>query len=162
MAVIKTRVSRGKKGFTMIEIVALLVIIGIVSAVAIARMTNTSEYDLATEVEVVKGHLRYAQSLAMNTNVVWGINFFSATQYSLFRNGLATDTVLIPGQDANIVSLPAGISFTPTSIVSFDSWGRPYTNEAGTAAQSGDLDIALSEGGYTRSLTITQNTGFIP
>ena len=76
------RQSADQSGFTMIEIIAVLLIIGILSAVAITRFYGTSAADLASQLEVVKSHLRYAQTRAMNTNSCWGINFASSITYN--------------------------------------------------------------------------------
>ncbi|MEN6422815.1 MAG: type II secretion system protein [Smithella sp.] len=152
---------RGQGGFTMIEIISVLVIIAIVTAVVITRMASTKDYDLAAQTEVVKTHLRLAQSRAMNSSQIWGINISGNTVYSLFNNGNTANVVRLPSQNADNVTLPAGMTIT-TGIVSFDAWGKPYTDAAGTAAQSGERTLTLSKGGDSKTISITQNTGYIP
>jgi prepilin-type N-terminal cleavage/methylation domain-containing protein len=144
----------GKGGFTMIEIVAVLLLIGIISAVAVSRMMGTSGYDLSSQVEVVKNHLRYAQIRAMNTDAVWGVNFTSTKTYHLFQGAGSTTPVLIPGEDNATVSLTtkkSELTITPPTggSVSFDSYGSP-----------GSATIAITTNGGT--ITVTRNTGFIP
>jgi prepilin-type N-terminal cleavage/methylation domain-containing protein len=151
-----------QSGFTMLEIIAVLVIIGIISAVAIVRMQSTRDYDVISRVEVVKTHLRLAQSRAMNSSRVWGINYSGTSNYSMFRNGSVTDVVRLPNQNADNVTLPDGMTIT-TGIVSFNAWGQPYTDAAGTAAQTATRTITLTnKSGDARSISITKNTGFIP
>ena len=154
----------GQGGFTMIEIVSVLVIIGIIAAVAIVRMTNTRTYDVISRVEVVKTHLRLAQSRAMNSNQIWGINFSDSSTYSMFNNGNTANVVRLPNQGADNVTIPGGVSITTTTplIISFDAWGKPYTNAAATAAQSGSRTLTLTKGSDTGSIEIKQNTGYIP
>ncbi|MEN6422255.1 MAG: prepilin-type N-terminal cleavage/methylation domain-containing protein, partial [Smithella sp.] len=91
---------RDQGGFTMIEIISVLVIIAIVAAVVIARMASPKEYDLASQAEVVKTHLRLAQSRAMNSSQIWGINISGNTVYSLFNNGNTANVVRLPSQNA--------------------------------------------------------------
>ncbi len=152
---------REQSGFTMIEIVSVLVIIGIMAAVAITRMTGTKEYELASQVDVVKTHLRLAQSRAMNSNQIWGLNISGNTFYSLFNNANTANVVRLPNQDADNVTLPQGMTIT-TGTVSFDAWGRPYSDAAGTIAQIGERTLTISKGGDSRTISITQNTGYIP
>ena len=47
-------------GFTIIEVVAVLLILGILSAIALSRMPNVDQFYLPSQVEAVKNHLRYA------------------------------------------------------------------------------------------------------
>lgn len=139
-----------KAGFTLLEVVMVLVIAGIVGVVVVTRFMDTS-VDLAVQTDVIKTHLRYAQTRAMSSNAIWGVNF-QGTTYSLFRNGSTSDTVYFPGEDSITLNLPSGTS--AAEIVSFDSWGKPYNNASGTTVhpggQIGDL-----------SITLTANTGFI-
>lgn len=150
-----------RSGFTLVEIVAALLIMGIVAAVVIAKSMDMGTISLNSQAEVVKSHIRYAQARAMNTNEVWGINF-SGSEYSLFRNGNTADIVTIPGQENNTVALSGGAHFSSGGIISFDTWGRPYTDAAGTVAQGGSRVISLALDSYSKDITITQRTGFIP
>lgn len=148
---------QGTKGFTIIEIVAVLLIVGIVSAVVVSRITSTTQVDLASQVEVVKGHLRYAQSRAMNSDTVWGIHFASATTYYLFQGTGSTTPVQLFGEENATVSLTAkGSSLTITppegKRVAFDSFGRP--NPGITE------NIVIKTSG--NDIIVTKNTGFIP
>ena len=153
------RTAFGKGGFTMIETIAVLVILGIVSAVVAVRMFDTGAYDLASQVEAVKGHLRYAQTRAMNSNlVVWGINFDSTTTYYLFQGAGSTTPVLLPGEDSATIDLAAkksGLTITPVRIT-FNEFGSPC-NASGTPLAA---DATVTTNGGT--ITVTQNTGFIP
>lgn len=155
----------GQGGFTMIEIIAVLVIIGIIAAVAIARMSSTKEYDLASQAEVVKAHLRQAQNRAMNANEICGKACgikFTESEYFLFKNGSATEAnkLRLLGEDAKDVVLPNGMTIT-TGTVTFDAWGRPYTNEDATSALSSELALSLSKGADSRVIKITPYTGFV-
>jgi MSHA pilin protein MshC len=146
----------------MLEIISVLVIIGIISAVAIVKMNSTSDYDVISRVEVVKTHLRLAQSRAMNSSRVWGINFSGSSTYSMFNNGNVANVIRLPNQNADNVTLPDGMTVT-TGIVSFNPWGQPYTDAAGTLAQNATRTITLTnKSGDARSISITKNTGFIP
>ena len=149
------RQAEGQCGFTMIELIAVLLIIGIIATVAAVRMSNTKPYDLASQVEVVKNHLRYAQVRAMNTNTYpnWGINFDSATTYYLFQRTGSNTRVLIPGENdatVDLVAKKSALTITTGGRVTFDSYGSP--------GSANDITIATNGG----TITVTKNTGFIP
>jgi MSHA pilin protein MshC len=153
--------NHGERGFTIIEIIAVLLLIGILSAVVFSRLTSSREVDLKVKAEQVKGHIRYAQMRAMNTsasdetcNAPVGM---AATggKYYMFINCNINSKVALPGAESSDgVDLPAGSTF-PT--FSFDTWGRPYASNNGTGTST---SIGLSIGG--EAITITQNTGYVP
>lgn len=153
----------GQGGLTMMEIIAVLIIIGILAAIAINKMSSSSDTGaLSSQMEIFEGHLRYAQSRAMNTGNVWGINSSSAS-YFLFYNGSTANTTKLPGQSSATYTIPNGVSITAgAGNVAFDGWGKPYSDAAGTTALASDLTITLSKGSQSMSTKVTKNTGFIP
>jgi prepilin-type N-terminal cleavage/methylation domain-containing protein len=123
--IVKGRLGNNR-GFTLIEIIAVLVILAIIAAVVVSRGFSTDTYTLKGTTEVIKTHLRYAQTRAMSTNAVWGINFDTTKTYFLFKNGSTANRVILPGQDSNIVTLPTNAPSVPSGVlVSFDLFGKP-------------------------------------
>jgi prepilin-type N-terminal cleavage/methylation domain-containing protein len=161
--IIKGRLGNNR-GFTLIEIIAVLVILAIVSAVVISRGTATDAASLRAEIDTLKGHLRYAQYLAINeispttgyaTPTKWGINISGTTSYDLVKyvsGTLATHTFILPGESSATHNFKFASGTTVTVIgnpILFDEWGSP-----GTTASS------ITIGG--QAITITPVTGFIP
>jgi MSHA pilin protein MshC len=142
-------------GFTMVEVITVLLIIGIIAVVAVVRLSSTSTYDLTSQVEVLKVHLRLAQARAMSAGSPWGICFSSPTTYYLFEGAGSTTPVIIPGENSSTVDLTAKKSaLTVNSTgsiprVTFDKYGSP-----------GSANLTIITGGG--DITITKNTGFIP
>ena len=157
---------RGRRGFTTVEVIAVLVIIGVLTAMIAARYWGPSIYSTQSVAEELKNHLRFAQTRAMNSNVIWGVNFVDSTHYTIFKDGDTTHTVTPPGVSSNTVDISnQGVSLggiAAGDVVSFDDWGIPYTNAAGTTPQSGTRSITVSGGGQTATIQIIQNTGYIP
>ena len=143
--------AQNQRGFTIIEVIAVLVIIGIIAVFAVVQFSATTSYDLASQMEAVKAHLRLAQQRALASGSPWGINFNSTTYY-LFNNTAPTTPVQLPGVDGATVSLSGKSSLTITSApqtVTFDGYGSPGAANV----------IVTTNGG---NITVTQNTGFIP
>jgi prepilin-type N-terminal cleavage/methylation domain-containing protein len=145
------RTAFGKGGFTLMEIIAVLLILAVVSALVISRGMATDQVKLQAEVDTLKGHLRFAQSRAMNDlpGTQWGISL-AGSSYTLVRVDASgtTSPLNLPGTSSTTHNF-APISATPATVL-FDDWGRP----------PGNTSITLAFGGKT--ITITTNTGFIP
>ena len=147
-------------GFTMIEIISVLVIVGIISAVAVSRMSDTSAYDLASQLEVVKGHLRLAQSRAIGSGTPWGITFATSKTYYLFQGLGSTTPVQLLGENNPTVSLTtkkSGLTITSTpQTITFEAYGGP-TDTSGNLLTA-NVTVATNGG----NITVTKNTGYIP
>ncbi|MBU1570192.1 MAG: prepilin-type N-terminal cleavage/methylation domain-containing protein [Proteobacteria bacterium] len=155
---------RNDKGFTLIEVIAVLVIVAIVSAVVISRGMDTDAVNLQVEIDTLKGHLRYAQYLALNdiSPVKWGIDV-GGSSYELVKYSITTKqshTFILPGDSSATHNFANGITGPSTLInVLFDEWGSPYNASAKVAAA---WTITLTQGSQSKSMEIKPETGFIP
>lgn len=150
-----------RNGFTIIEIIAVLLLIGIITVISASWLTSSSVYSVVSEAEALKANLRYAQLRAMgdaDTNigangVTWGIAF-AAGSYTLQKNGNTASTNL-PNESSPVHNLPSGIAITTGAgtSVTYDTWGSP-----GAA----NIAVVVSDGASPRTIAITRNTGFIP
>lgn len=152
-------------GLTLLEVITVLALISILSVVALSRQQGV-QATLPAATNVLKAHLRYAQSRALNSNTAWGINYDpDQGRYWLFNSDAPATHRHLPGEEAMDIDLAGrGISITNGNfIISFDGWGRPCSDTGGTSTRSADLSLALKDaGGNTTGITITRNTGFIP
>ena len=164
------------RGFTMIEIVVVLVVLFIVSAVVVSRYTTSGVNELMVETDALKSSLRYAHIQSLNqdgdtiTPRTWGIHFPNDTSYILYKNG-APAGVMIPVKDPDPAkdpppkdthSLQGNVRITSGvgTTVTFNRWGSPIDGSGNplTAATS----ITLQRSTENSAITITRNTGFIP
>lgn len=139
-----------QQGFTVIEVIAALLLIGVLTAVVVSRVVDTSA-ELAAEAEVVKAHLRFVQSRAMNSNVSWGIRFDGGS-YTMLTDGL-TSAGLLPNESSATHLLASGTVTATINPVQFDEWGSP-----GVA----DITVTVADGSGSKNFVISKNTGFIP
>lgn len=141
-------------GFTMIEIIVVLIVMAIVASVILYRPT-TNVNKLVAEADILKSHLRYAQIKAMNGDdtETWGIHLADAKSYILYKNN-AQATDILPGETAQTHTFPTEVSFTSGggTTVNFTNWGSPV---------SGAQTITLKQGIESINVTVTKNTGYI-
>ena len=164
-------------GFTFVEVTAVLVILAIISTTIISRSGSFST-DLTSQTEILKTHLRYAQTLGMSgsdANDIFGIKC-DAGFYWMFKGTDPDNNIIMllddqqyntnnDGKlDLNRKKIAIGTPFT----VLFDQRGIPYTsytNESTNTPFSEDLLINITPAGEAapvESITLTLHTGFIP
>lgn len=146
-------------GFTMLEIIAVLMVVAILAAMAIARGMGND--DAVAEANSLKSKLRFAQLRAMSDVVMWGVQVNSDTLVLLSDESPAT--VFFPDVGSNTYDLPDGVTIIGgTATIQFDDRGRPYTG-TGISVHPLDADYTITVGGDPNvTVTITEETGFIP
>ena len=165
-----------RKGFTLLEVVAVLVIMVIMTAVALTRLVS-NQNNLIAATDTLTSQLRLAQAKAMNTDAPtantsssWGVSFSSSTQYYLFNcaNAIgctpATNQKSFPGGGNIIMDLTKqGVQVTNGALIlAFDRFGTPYSDAALTTPLAAQLTLTLKDNnGNTKTINITPQTGMI-
>ena len=118
-----------QKGFTLIELVIIIVLIGIIAAFAAPKLGNITSTNAASFADKLRADLRYTQNLAMTRN----------QRYRMYLNAAPAPN---PG-------------YAVVNDANADGWGATGANEyAQDPAGSGNLSIALGAGDYA-GITIT-------
>jgi len=148
-----------KNGFTLIELVMVIVIISILSVAIIPKFTSISAAKLRQDADILKNHIILAQELSMTRGGGYGICFDSAN--SLYSINLANCqpasriTSISDRTSPFIVDYTANITFNPAGVSSvfFNTFGEPNPNI--------DVIIVITGGGNSITLKIEKNTGFV-
>jgi MSHA pilin protein MshC len=171
---------RTTPGFTMIELIMVMVLVGILAAVAANRFFTRTGVDASSFAETVRGMVRYAQKLAIAQNrVVWVTGSLTGGVALCYANALpcpAGQQVMVPGgtNSGNTYtrafcsvggvyspnwyceSVPAaGVSMTPVSGTFspfyFNGLGRPFMPNDLPADGSRSQDSTFGTTTYTFS-----------
>lgn len=145
------------RGFTMVELILVIVVAGILAAVAVPRMIGRTSFDTRGFADQLAATVRFAQKLAV------------AQRREVFVQLTASDATLcyiatVPcpaasrapgpgGEKPYTVSTPGGVAIaSPLAALAFDAGGRPNT-----AAQ---LDIRVNGTG-THHVWVERETGYV-
>lgn len=161
-----------KNGFTLIELVIIIVILGILAGVAIPKIDLTNlRINLAAE--KVQSDIRYTQRLAMDiqkrTDIVFSTTNDNYTVYIEDSPGTwvaATDprtrdnfTVQLNQDEFAVVDITAVFFNAANRALLFDKFGTPYDYNITTGVATLLLDPAWVRLNGTRDIRVTQNTG---
>lgn len=145
------------KGFSLIELVVVILLVAILAAVAIPRFTD-AESKATWFHEQVKGGVRYAQRQAVAQRRCVFVQV-AATEVRLFYGDAScaiTATALTfmsigaegtaPG-DSTALTAPSGVTISPATTFSFNGLGQPSAG------------VSLNVGG--RPITVAAETGYV-
>ena len=154
--------SRPSKGFTMIELVMVMVLVGILAVAVIPRFANKSAFDERGFFDQTITMVRYAQKIAIaqHTNVF--VNITSNTICLTYTvdipctNLAAANHVINPADQAwftkDATTLKqAGGAFGAATSFSFNALGKPSTATV----------INVNAVSATQTITVERDTGYV-
>lgn len=154
---------RGRaSGFTVLELVLVLVMVGVLAAYAAPRLFTVQSIALPASAAQLAASIRYTQSLAMSRGQRYRINFTGAT-YQITDMGGAPIVQPLTAGTAAVSLAPATLSgFNPPltgGYVAFDGRGVPYVSA--TAPLAGTATITLTSGAEVASVSVAAETGHV-
>ncbi|MBF0120808.1 MAG: prepilin-type N-terminal cleavage/methylation domain-containing protein [Desulfobacterales bacterium] len=150
MKILKYKFKDNNRGFTMIEVIIVLILIGIISAVAYQSVPQETMMQ-GTEFDKLVSHIRYTQNLSMARSERWSIRI-GANSYSV-RNP-ANVNVPLPGEQGATINLQA-LTITNAMTIFFDIKGRPV-NAANVL-----LTDRVINTNYGKTITVVGYTGLV-
>jgi prepilin-type N-terminal cleavage/methylation domain-containing protein len=157
--------SRTMAGFTLVELVMVMVVMGILAAVAMPSMTGRKTVDAPGYADEVRQALKYGRRIAVsqrrNVCVSAGVAGVALTQAALA--GSAAPCVSAVGDPTTGTALnlvpPGGIALSSSAATfAFDAQGRPL-GSLGTLLDSA-VTLSVAGDGQTRLITVESETGY--
>lgn len=149
-----------EQGFTIVELVAVIVIIGVLAAVAGPRFVGMDAFDANGAHATLLSALRYAQKTAVAQRKPVYANLNTSTRVVClgYTNNCSSAVIDPATQAAYSKTLPSSVTLTAaTNPLGFDSLGRPVPNAGATITVQNN--VVPSE--LARTITIEAETGFV-
>jgi prepilin-type N-terminal cleavage/methylation domain-containing protein len=166
-----------RSAFTLIEVLVVVVILGIASAIVLPQVTSQDDTSAASAARVVMADLLYAQNRAIDMQTTHYVAFDTANQQYTLYSSMSPATVLQHpvyqnnyvmtfGQSgSNNISQSVTLSsanFNGQTTIAFDETGVPYSYNAGVATPlSSAGTIVLTSGDYSLTISVAPDTGEI-
>lgn len=104
-------------GYTLLEIVVVLIIVGVLAAVLAPRFIGTSGFTGQTTADKFLAAARYAETLAQNQDIATSLTV-SGTSFSVTQNGSPVPNPTLRSATF-VVNLPSGVTIAPATTVTF-------------------------------------------
>lgn len=146
-----------ERGFTMVELITVMVLTGILVAVGAANLSGPQTFDAMGYFDSVRQAVQYGRRVAVsqrrNVCVNVSASGLSMTQASSAGSSACNVGVVDPATGSAFnLAVPTGIVLSGTSL-QFDAQGRQTSGAAVTLSIIGD--------GLTRVVTVENETGYV-
>lgn len=140
------------QGFTLIELIIVIILLGIIGAIASTRLTDiSSNMRVSSAINQIISDIELTKELALakssNMTITFDINL---EEYTIRENGsLVID---YPGSENGVIKLTDGIfsstdltsvNLNGSNIINFDKWGNVLNS--GTILLNEDYTISISK-----------------
>jgi len=151
-------------GFTLVELVSVLILVGILAAYASSRFFDSTAFNVRSTGDQTQSMLGYAQKVAIAQHRDVFVVFSGSGGALCFDAGCNTH-VLTPTNKPADITLPTGVSAAisrPIAGFYFNALGQPFdignTEPDSTFATT---TITLSGSGVSRTVTVEAETGYV-
>lgn len=148
-----------QRGFTVVELVMVIVLLGVLAAYAAPRLLNVSDFYARGFHDETLGYLRYAQKTAVAHRRTVCIAFSANTLTLTLASAPNVSTCTLPlngSTGSSVLTARSGISYSPIPIAfAFNGLGQPI-DASGMLVATQIIKIAT-----TNDITIESNTGYV-
>jgi len=154
--------SRVEGGFTLVELVTVMSLIGIMAFFALPKLTQVMALQSSGYKDQVMATIDYARKIAVAQRRHVCVSIAASTVTvtsdrglpSSHVNGTCASTLLLPS-GSNVITAPNNVTLSPVVLIDFDAEGRPVTGAPATITMT---DASVSQ---SSTFTVEAESGYV-
>ncbi len=147
-------------GFTLIELIVVIVLVGIVALIAAPRFFSQPTFDAARFHDAAISAIRFGQKVAVAQRTTVYVALTPNTVALCYNTGCSTPVLSPADSAAFIITAPNNIALAGTSF-SFTSLGQPASFSATPVALAASTTLNISGDGGARQIVVERETGYV-
>ncbi len=158
-------------GFTFIELVVVMIVLGIAALLAVPMFSSAADSQLQAAANTIAADLEYVKNLAITRQMNLTVVFDSANESYLVQETATGTTIAHPTKAGSTFTVNFApdhrtnqVDFTAlfdgVSSITFDYLGTPYSG-TGTASAMAAGQISLTAGTFSTTVTVEPVTGYV-
>lgn len=153
---------RNQRGFTLVELIMVMIIVGILAAFAAPRFFDADIFKSRGFADQMQASLRYAQKVAIaqrrNVCVAMTAGDITLTIASGVASACDTNLISPTGESPYKINTPsAAITLSPVQTFIFDALGKPFDTLGNPSVVQKTINIS----GATNPIIVEAETGYV-
>ena len=166
----KKRPMSARYGFTLIEIIVVVVILAIAAMLAVPMLGTAADMQLRAAGNMIAADMEYARSMAISRQQNYSVVFSSANNSYKVRDGAgavvvhplnsAKDLSVVFGDDSRLDKvdiISANFDGSADETITFDYLGSPFSSVGALMIGT----ISLTADGFPMTITVEPVTGYV-
>ncbi len=156
---VRHTIKENKQGFTLTELVMIIVIVGIIAIISTPKLLSISDTRVRKDAKLMLNYLSFAQELAMSRSEPYGVCLDTGnSRYTINKTDCTSSSNIIPSPENRVsplrIQYNSNFTISPsgTTSIFFDYLGRPTPNGATLTFSSDNVSV---------SIKIEANTGYV-
>lgn len=150
---------RDKRGFSLVELLTVVALVGVASAIAVPNiLSQLPKWHANGSTRDVMSTLMVARLKAIQNNQIYGVKFTPGTVDSYVLQRYSTGVWINEGGDSQTTS---DVDIIPAVNCLDSGIYRATFNRNGTTGACNSIEIRTQNGTFIRKITLSTNTGKI-
>jgi len=154
-----------QQGFTLVELVMTMVVVGILAIVVLPKFANVNDFEAVGYADQLQSVFRYAQKTAVAQRRLvyldFGVQPPTLSVASSSTTCAAGTAMAFPGGSPALPDTMVTVQSSGDTKICFDGLGRPYAPTFTALTTALTVTVKYEDGSTAKTFTVEPETGYV-